>query len=74
MSENVEKLYNEYWEAAKRLTDAMRQEPPEPVGDYTFKTRDGSVSLKDLFGGRDELLLITTWARRARTARCGPTG
>jgi predicted dithiol-disulfide oxidoreductase (DUF899 family) len=58
MSETVQKLYSEYQEAAKRLTDAMRVDPPEPVGDYTFKTPDGSVTLSELFGGRDELLLI----------------
>ncbi|MFG0283668.1 MAG: DUF899 family protein [Phycisphaerales bacterium JB039] len=64
MNPQIEKLEKEYRAAAERLSEALRQEPPEPVGDYQLQTGDGPVHLSDLFGGRDELLVIHNMGRK----------
>ena len=42
----------------KQLNDARRRREAEPVRDYQFRTGDGSAALSDLFGPKDDLLII----------------
>lgn len=55
----IEALQKELEAAKQRLTEARRRRPKEPVPDYTFLAQDGSpVRLSELFGDKDDLLLI----------------
>ena len=45
-------------ELTAELTALRRANPGRPVPDYTFQTQDGEATLRDLFGDRDQLLVI----------------
>ena len=45
-------------EARRRLVKLRRQLPPEPVKDYELKDADGPVRLSEMFGGKDDLILV----------------
>lgn len=64
MDETIQKLEQEYRHAAQRLSEALRQAPPEPVRGYRLKSGDGETTLSGLFGGRDELLVIHNMGRK----------
>ncbi len=45
-------------EARRRLVKLRRQLPPEPVRDYELKDADGPVRLSEMFGSKDDLILV----------------
>jgi predicted dithiol-disulfide oxidoreductase (DUF899 family) len=52
-------LEQEIFRKKEELTKLRHQIPPEPVNDYTFHgSNDTPIKLSELFGNRDELLLI----------------
>lgn len=55
----IEDLTRQIMELKKRLQEAQQGYPNEVVGDYTFRTWDGGTAkLSDLFGDRNDLLLV----------------
>ena len=60
----VERLQREIDVLTERLSAARRQVVPEPVGEYEFKESDGtSVTLRELFGDKRDLLVIHNMGR-----------
>ena len=45
-------------EARRRLVKLRRQLPPEPISDYELKNATGTVRLSEMFGDKDDLILI----------------
>ena len=45
-------------EARRRLVKLRRQLPPEPISDYELKNATGTVQLSEMFGDKDDLILI----------------
>ena len=59
MSEEIITLQKQLYETRQKLAEARRNTPPESVGEYTFKSADGSsVTLSDLFRDKSELIVI----------------
>ncbi len=55
----IEALQNEVDAAKQRLSEARRRRPKEPVADYELRNTDGDpVRLSELFGDKDDLILI----------------
>lgn len=65
MNPEIERLQREVAEAKKKLTDARRALPPEPVRDYSFAMSGTGVPVKlsQLFGRHDELILVHNMGR-----------
>ncbi|MCH9032617.1 MAG: DUF899 family protein [candidate division Zixibacteria bacterium] len=58
-------MEKEMLEKKKELTELRRQAPPEEVKEYTFTSADGSKeTLAELFGEKDELILIHNMGKR----------
>ena len=49
---------NELAEAQQKLVKLRRQLPPEPVKDYELRSADGPVRISEMFGDKDDLILI----------------
>lgn len=62
-TKEIKALEAEIFEMKKRLAELIRQAPDEKVNDYTFQTIDGDVTLSEMFGDNDELLLIHNMGR-----------
>ncbi len=59
LPETITALEREIFEKQKQLHDLRRQMPPQPVENYTFEGPGGqALTLKQLFGGKDDLILI----------------
>lgn len=57
-------LMTQILDLKKQLVEAQRRIPPQPVGDYRFRRLDGSeVALTELFGDKDDLLLVHNMGR-----------
>lgn len=57
--EQIQQLEKEILEKKKRLVALKHNLPPQETEDFTFRSGNGSeISLSDLFGNRDELILI----------------
>lgn len=55
----IDALENEVELAKQRLVDARKRRPKEPIQDYVFTDFDGKqVCLSDLFGDKDDLILV----------------
>ncbi|HRF59010.1 MAG TPA: DUF899 family protein [Fimbriimonadaceae bacterium] len=54
----IAKIHEEIDVLKKKLAEARSGRPPEPVRDYKFRTSKGTVNLSELFGDRNELLII----------------
>jgi predicted dithiol-disulfide oxidoreductase (DUF899 family)/AraC-like DNA-binding protein len=55
----IESLTNEVEIAKQRLAEARKRRPREPVQDYVFKAfDDADVRLSDLFGDKNDLILV----------------
>lgn len=63
---DILRLERELRDAKKRLTDAMRALPPQPIADMPLRhvPSGSSVMLSELFGTRDELLLVHNMGKR----------
>jgi predicted dithiol-disulfide oxidoreductase (DUF899 family) len=49
---------NQIAELRREMRQIQAAVEPEPVADYTFATADGTTRLADLFGARDDLIVI----------------
>ncbi|HRI44206.1 MAG TPA: DUF899 family protein [Fimbriimonadaceae bacterium] len=54
----IDHLQQEILRLKTELVEARRDLPREPVRDYRFQTESGSTSLGELFGGREDLLVV----------------
>lgn len=45
-------------ELRRKMREIQAAVEPEPVADYSFATPDGTTSLADLFGAKDDLIVI----------------
>lgn len=55
----LRRLYDEVIAAKKRLTDAQRALPPEPVQDWELRRTDGTpVRLSELFAEHNDLVVV----------------
>jgi predicted dithiol-disulfide oxidoreductase (DUF899 family) len=63
--DEIQQLEKEILEKKKQLVEMKRNFPPEEVENFAFIARDGSeTTLSDLFGDRDELILIHNMGKR----------
>ena len=53
-------------ELTAELNALRRQNPPTPVPDYAFQTLDGETSLNQLFGEREQLLVVHNMGQGCR--------
>ena len=58
MSETYEALQKEMYELQKRLSEARRSQEPESVEDYALFGPNGAVQLSELFGDKDDLIVV----------------
>jgi predicted dithiol-disulfide oxidoreductase (DUF899 family) len=66
MNSEIERLEKEVGALQKKLTEARRAAPAEPVEDYQLRRIDGSpVRLSELFEGRDDLLVVHNMGRKS---------
>jgi predicted dithiol-disulfide oxidoreductase (DUF899 family) len=60
----MQALYQELEAGHRRLAALRRSLPPEPVADYALRRADGSpVTLHQLFGDRDDLIVVHNMGR-----------
>lgn len=56
---NVQELEKQIFELTQQLSKARKESEPEEVDEsYVFQTEEGDKTLSDLFGDKDELILI----------------
>lgn len=59
IDKEIDSLQNEVEAAKQRLTEARKRRPKEQVQDYVLQDSDGNdVRLSELFGDKDDLILI----------------
>lgn len=66
MSDSITELETRIFELTARLNELRKATPGTEVPDYTFQTQAGEVSLRDLFGDQDRLLLIHNMGQGCR--------
>lgn len=65
-SADIAKLEQEIVEQVARLNELRRANPPEEVPNYQFSTEAGEISLLDMFGQNDKLLVIHNMGQGCR--------
>ncbi len=65
-SDEIARLEQEVLDAKKRLTDALRKQPPQPVSEYTLRYAGSGapVRLTDLFGSSSDLLVVHNMGKK----------
>ena len=58
LEREIAAVQRELEEARRRLAELRRQLPPEPVRDYELRSADGPVRLSQMFGDKDDLILV----------------
>lgn len=59
IDKEIDTLQNEVEIAKQRLTEARKRRPKEPIEDYVFKgIEDTEVRLSELFGDKDDLIVV----------------
>lgn len=58
MTTQIKELETKIMELKAELNKARQEAEPEKVQDYPFEGPDGSVSLSELFGDKDDLLVV----------------
>lgn len=66
MSSEITQLESQIFELTQRLAELRAQNTAEAVPNYAFDTVTGQVSLLDLFGDRDTLLVIHNMGQGCR--------
>lgn len=66
MTSEIIKLEREIFELTAKLNELRRQSTGQEIKNYTFQTLNGPVSLLDLFGDREQLLLIHNMGQGCR--------
>ncbi|MBX2804140.1 MAG: DUF899 family protein [Myxococcales bacterium] len=59
-------LEKQIFELTAKLNELRAAAEPEPVGDYRFSTLSGAVQLRDLFAGKDRLLVVHNMGQACR--------
>jgi len=59
-------LEAQIFELNLKLMALQKNNPGSPVRDYTFATQSGAVTLRDLFGDKDQLLVIHNMGQGCR--------
>jgi predicted dithiol-disulfide oxidoreductase (DUF899 family) len=63
---SIQELEMQIYELKAKLRELQKAAPRTKVGDYTFETLEGRVSLADLFAGREKLLAIHNMGQGCR--------
>ncbi|MBS1724846.1 MAG: DUF899 family protein [Armatimonadetes bacterium] len=58
MTPEIEAMEKQIEELKERLAQARREAPREEVSDFAFQTLAGPVKLSELFGDKDDLLVV----------------
>lgn len=58
IQQQIESLSKEIYEKKQQLSELRRQRPKELVEDYEFTTTTGTVKLSELFGDKQDLIMI----------------
>jgi predicted dithiol-disulfide oxidoreductase (DUF899 family) len=66
MSDEIQALEKQLYELTTRLNELRKTSAGATVPDYTFSTLDGEVTLLELFGDHDRLLLIHNMGQGCR--------
>ena len=66
MSDEISRIEKQLFELTTRLNELRKSHCGEEVQNYTFKTLDGDVTLLDLFGEHDRLLVIHNMGQGCR--------
>ena len=66
MSDEISRIEKQLFELTTRLNELRKSHRGEEVQNYTFKTLDGDVTLLDLFGEHDRLLVIHNMGQGCR--------
>ena len=66
MNDEISKIEKQLLELTMKLNELRKSNPGNDVGNYTFSTWDGDVTLLDLFGESDRLLLIHNMGQGCR--------
>ena len=66
MSSEIQKLEHEIYQLTTELNKLKASNAGQEVRNYSFQTLNGTVSLLDLFAGRDQLMLIHNMGQGCR--------
>jgi len=66
MSDEISKIEKQLFELTTKLNELRKTTPGKEVQNYTFTTLDGDVTLLDLFGEHDRLLVIHNMGQGCR--------
>jgi predicted dithiol-disulfide oxidoreductase (DUF899 family) len=66
MSSDITNLEAQILELTRRLAELRAKSPGEEVRDYSFDTLNGPITLLDLFGDKDKLLVIHNMGQGCR--------
>lgn len=66
MNEEIERIEREIMALHQRLAELRKLEQGSEVPNYTFDTFEGRVTLRDLFGDQDRLLMIHNMGQGCR--------
>ncbi len=58
LDQDMAKAWAQLQAAVQRLADLRKEMPPEPVEDYEFQGPDGTVRLSQMFGDKEDLILV----------------
>ena len=66
MSDEILRIEKQLFELTTRLNELRKSRRGKEVQNYTFRTLDGEVTLLDLFGEQDRLLVIHNMGQGCR--------
>jgi len=66
MSNEIRDIEQQIYELNGKLTELRKASPPQKVPNYTFSTMEGDVTLLELFGENDKLLMIHNMGQGCR--------
>jgi len=66
MTEEIQKIEQQLFDLTGKLNELRKTVSGEKVTNYTFDTLDGEISLADMFGENDRLLLIHNMGQACR--------
>jgi predicted dithiol-disulfide oxidoreductase (DUF899 family) len=64
MGDEIARLQARIMELKREVVKARQRLPGEPVDGYQFESNEGPVTLSELFGSRDDLLVIHNMGHR----------
>lgn len=66
MSDEIQKIEKQLYELTTRLNELKKENTGREVQNYAFETLDGEVTLLDMFGEKDRLLVIHNMGQGCR--------